>query len=76
MSSSSGEVHCSFVLGKSRMAPRKLMTIPRLELTAAVVAVRLAKFIQRELEYHLDGTTFWCDSTAVLHITLYCKHYN
>ena len=47
MTSSSGEVHCSFVLGKSRVAPRKPMTVPRLELTAAVVAVRLAKFIQR-----------------------------
>ena len=67
MTFSSGEVHCSFVLGKSSVAPRKPMRIPRLELTAAVVAVRLAKFIQRELEYHLDGTTFWSDSTAVLH---------
>ena len=47
MTSSSGEVHCSFVLGKSRVASRKPLTIPRLELTAAVVAVRLAKFIQR-----------------------------
>ena len=45
--SSSGEVHCSFVLGKSRETSRKPMTIPRLELTAAVVAVRLTKFIQR-----------------------------
>ena len=47
ITSSFGEVHCSFVLGKSRVAPRKPMTIPRLELTAILVAVRLAKFIQR-----------------------------
>ena len=47
MTSSSGEVHCSFVLGKSRVTSRKSMTIPRLELTAAVVVVRLAKFIFR-----------------------------
>lgn len=38
--STSGEVHCSLVMGKSRVAPTKVTTIPRLELSAAVVAVR------------------------------------
>jgi hypothetical protein len=36
-----GGVYCSFVMAKSRLAPLKQMTIPRLELSAAVVAVKL-----------------------------------
>ena len=66
MVSASQEVHCSFVLGRSRVAPLKLVTIPRLELTAAVVAVRLVDFILHELEYKVDAVQYWCDSTAVL----------
>ena len=38
-----GAVHCSFVIGKSRVAPLKQTTIPRLELTAATVAVRTTR---------------------------------
>ena len=62
-----GDIHCSFVLGKSRLAPLKPTTIPRMELSAAVVATRLEKMIQEELE---EKTTcrsiFWSDSTCVL----------
>jgi len=34
-------VHCSFLVGKSHLAHVKPMTIPRLELSAAVLAVKL-----------------------------------
>ena len=37
----------SFVMAKSRVAPLKLVTIPRLELSAAVMATRLASTIHR-----------------------------
>ncbi len=33
------KIHAAFLLGKSRVAPLKQTTIPRLELTAAVLAV-------------------------------------
>ena len=34
----SGQVHCSFVMGKARVTPRKNVTVPHLELTAALVS--------------------------------------
>ena len=40
-----GNIHCSFVIGKSRLAPLKEITIPCLELSAAVVSVKLNNMI-------------------------------
>ena len=59
-------IHCSFVLGKSRVCPIKSVTIPRLELSAATLAVKLARMITKELEIELVQTVFWTDSTTVL----------
>lgn len=56
----------SFLLGKSRVAPVKMMTIPRLELCAALVAARLAKFLEREIDLNIEKTVLWSDSTVVL----------
>ncbi|KAL9960110.1 hypothetical protein ACROYT_G033517 [Oculina patagonica] len=41
---------CSFLMGKSRLAHVKPMTVPRLELSAAVLAVQLDKTLKTELE--------------------------
>ncbi|XP_063050269.1 uncharacterized protein LOC134445113 [Engraulis encrasicolus] len=60
------EVHISFVMGKSRVAPLKQMTMPRLELTAAMLAVRVDKLLRTELQLTLESSVFWTDSTAVL----------
>ena len=40
MVNASGEVHCSLVITKSRVAPVKHVPVPRLELAAAVLSVR------------------------------------
>ena len=56
----------NFIMGKSRVAPLKAITIPRLELTAATVAARMYKFIQDELNLKIDKAYFWTDSTIVL----------
>ena len=61
-----GRVHCAFVMGKSRVAPLKSVTIPRLELTAAVCSVRISEQIHRELDYPVDQDFFWTDSKVVL----------
>lgn len=61
-----GAVHCSFIIGKSRVTPLKQTTIPRLELTAATVAVRTDKMLKSELEIPIDETNVWTGSMAVI----------
>ena len=59
-------IHCSFVMGKARTAPLKTVTIPRLELSAAVVASRLDKTLRKEIDISVDESVFWTDSTCVI----------
>ncbi|XP_043212074.1 uncharacterized protein LOC122376326 [Amphibalanus amphitrite] len=61
-----GKIHCSFLIGKARVAPLKSVTIPRMELTAATLAVRLDLVVKEELQTVVDSTVFWTDSTTVL----------
>ena len=61
-----GQVHCAFVFGKARVTPLKGMTIPRLELTAAVLAARVDAMLRRALQIPIDGSVFWTDSTTVI----------
>ena len=61
-----GEVHCSFVMGKARVAPSKVTTIPRLELAAAVMSVKASTMISREIDYKIGEEVFWTDSKIVL----------
>ena len=56
----------SFVISKSRAAPLKQLTLPRLELKAAVLAAKLSSFVKTSLS--LDCTVqLWSDSQIVLH---------
>ena len=59
-------VHCSLVMGKSRVTPLKPVTIPRLELTAAVVSSKISCMLRKELEYAQMKEVFWTDSKTVL----------
>ena len=59
----SGHISCD-VQGK--VVPLKRITIPRLELSAATVSVRLEKMIKRELKLAVNRSFFWTDSTSVL----------
>ena len=56
----------AFAIGKCRVALMRHPTIPRLELQAAVMAVRLKEQIVKEHESKIHSCNFWTDSTTVL----------
>ena len=61
-----GSVICSLVFGKSRTSPLRKITIPRLELQAAVVSVRIGERILREVGVKFSKIYYWTDSEVVL----------
>lgn len=61
-----GRISCSLVMAKSRVAPLKQVTIPKLELTAAVAAVKVDKMLQKEMLVPLQQSIFWTESTTAL----------
>lgn len=62
-----GEVHCSFMFAKSRLAPLKCVSVPRLELPAATISVRQDRILKREVEMPINvQLVFWTDSMSVL----------
>lgn len=52
--------------GKACVAPTKLTTIPRLELTAAVVSVTVSNMLREQLGCANAKAYFWTDSKVVL----------
>ena len=58
--------HCSFVMSKTRVAPLKKLSIVRLELQAAVLAVRLVDALRKEIPFQVQQVTYWSDSKVVL----------
>ena len=53
-------------MAKARVTPINPVTIPRLELTAALVSAKISKMLQRELKYDNVTNIFWTDSQIVL----------
>ena len=58
-----GETNVSFVIAR---APLKQLTIPRLELSAALAGAQLSKLIKTELTVSITRIWLWSDSTVVL----------
>ena len=48
-------------MGKVRTVPLKSITIPRIELSAAVLASRLVKIIRREIDLPVHESVFCTD---------------
>lgn len=60
------KVDISLIAAKTRVAPLKPLSIPKLELQAAVMSSRLVHSIKTELEIQIKKTYFWSDSRCVL----------
>jgi hypothetical protein len=55
------------VFAKGRLAPIKEVTIPKLELTAAVLGKRISSFISRQSRLDIAEVFVWTDSMCTLH---------
>ena len=55
----------AFIIGKARVAPMKLQSIPKLELQAALLASRLKRFVEDSVTIPFDKVGLWTDSTTV-----------
>ncbi len=60
-----GEMTTSLVASKSRVAPLKRLTLPRLELMGAVIAARLASTLMKALQMDRTQLRLWTDSMIV-----------
>ncbi|TNN13439.1 Pol polyprotein, partial [Schistosoma japonicum] len=61
------KVELRFLFGKARVAPMKTVTIPRLGLSAASMAVKMYSVVREELDTFPVKTTFWTDSMTVIY---------
>ncbi len=61
-----GQTYLSFLITRSRVTPKQVHSIPRLELCGSLVAAQLAKLLADELTLPIHSTVLWTDSTTVL----------
>jgi hypothetical protein len=55
-----------FLLGKAKVAPKSAVTIPRLELCAAVLGIEIASIIKKQMSIPTEEFHFHTDSRVVL----------
>ncbi|XP_055633462.1 uncharacterized protein LOC129773832 [Toxorhynchites rutilus septentrionalis] len=61
-----GTSKCALVTAKTKVAPLKHLSIPRMELQAAVLGTRLIRFILESHTVTITERYMWSDSTTVL----------
>ncbi|XP_048865547.1 uncharacterized protein LOC125739453 isoform X1 [Brienomyrus brachyistius] len=61
-----GQVEVAFLTARSRVAPKRQLSMPRLELCAALTGSQLAALLLKELTITIHDVILWTDSTTVL----------
>ena len=62
-----GEIFCTLLMSKSRVAPIKSVTVPRLKLMVATLAIKQNAVCLRELNIKpMKPAKYWIDSMIVL----------
>ena len=60
------ECKTDLIFSKTKLAPLKKMTIPRLELMGVVIGVRCLKYVKEQLKVSIEGLHVYTDSQCVL----------
>lgn len=55
------------IMSKWRLAPRRELTLPRLELTAAMIGARMGDYIRKQIQVPVKDLHFWTDAMVALH---------
>ena len=63
---SATDVETCYLIDKCKVAPIKQISIPKLELGAAVIGVRILSTIMKESSFHITRSTLWTYSQVVL----------
>lgn len=66
MVDATAKVHTSLIMSKTKVAPIKRLSIPRLELCGALIVTRLLNHVKNVFEIPLSDVFAWTDSSIVL----------